>query len=561
MTQENGVPSPNQSVGEENKVEAFIEEIIDLGEFLRDDKVGLAGVILLCGLAVFSVSGIIYKGKQGIYEGTGPEYAAPSWLAPFDDADFKFSKTLMKTDFSSQESIRSAFPQYSTNIPESIGYEQVSAKNGMNLKFFDKNPDQNLTETPTASVSYKKIITWDKKAPNGFKLDFSLKFDVGEGVSAKNIYGTNAVYKPEVTVYLKRRGWSVEGMVKYINQREGSGYIKSKYYNENGIKFINLVKPDGSLTVKTPSLNLPRRKNIAIFNILDNFEFNVNIKFGIAEQNADKRPGGNVFVNIQNFYLEGRGYYSGPMGTTDVGSDLYSLIAQGMKNSLMIGLCSTAITLGLGIIFGLAAGWYGGKVEEVIMRLVDILMVFPTLPLMLVLVSIFGQMNISPVWGVVITLSFIYWAGAARIIRSQVLSVKERPFIEAAQASGATDFKIMFGHILKNIIGLIIYEVVLMVQGAILATTALSFLGKGPRWVSFGNILQRVSGVLLGIGQGGGGNQVIGSTGEVQTGAQAVLSSWWYIVFPGVILFLFGTGLIFLGMSLQRKVQQGGRGA
>ncbi|NIQ06969.1 MAG: ABC transporter permease subunit [Candidatus Korarchaeota archaeon] len=125
------------------------------------------------------------------------------------------------------------------------------------------------------------------------------------------------------------------------------------------------------------------------------------------------------------------------------------------------------------------------------------------------------------------------------MIRSQTLSEKGRPYIEAARACGAPNTVIMFKHILPNIFPLIWMQLMLGVQVAILGEAALSFLGVGPDWTSWGRILYRVAGSLLQEGGGAGG----GPTGSLV---------WWFIFFPGLMLALLGTGFVFVGMSLER---------
>jgi peptide/nickel transport system permease protein len=173
---------------------------------------------------------------------------------------------------------------------------------------------------------------------------------------------------------------------------------------------------------------------------------------------------------------------------------------------------------------GLCAGYFGGAVDEVLMRIADVLMSIPDLPVLIILGALFGK----SVLNIVILLAIFSWMGIARLVRSQTLSLKERMFVEAAKASGASGGYIMREHILPNVMPLIFANLVLRIPGAILTEASLSFLGLGdPRVPTWGRMLQNAK----------------------QFGAFTRLA-WWWLLPPGIALTLLSLAFVFIGNSV-----------
>ena len=176
-----------------------------------------------------------------------------------------------------------------------------------------------------------------------------------------------------------------------------------------------------------------------------------------------------------------------PLGTDHKGQDIYSLTLYGSRASLIVGLVATAISVILGALIGLGAGYFGKITDEVLMRVTDFFLVLPWFPLMIVMMAILGQKFL---W-VVVVIGITSWPSTARIVRSQVLTVKERQFIVRARAIGASDAHIIRTHILPNVLPLIFANTVLLIAIAIFSESFLDFFGLGdPNVISWGTMLE-----------------------------------------------------------------------
>lgn len=183
------------------------------------------------------------------------------------------------------------------------------------------------------------------------------------------------------------------------------------------------------------------------------------------------------------------------LGQDNNGADILSRLIYGARISLTVGLLVVILSGGLGVLVGLVSGYYGGIIDIALMRLVDILLAFPGLLLAIALVAVMGP----SITNMVMALTALGWVSFARLVRGQVLSVKERDFVLAAKTSGQSDHRIMMFHILPNVLSPVIIQASFSIAGVIIAESSLSFLGLGvaPGTPSWGSMLSEGKQVLM----------------------------------------------------------------
>ena len=218
---------------------------------------------------------------------------------------------------------------------------------------------------------------------------------------------------------------------------------------------------------------------------------------------------------------------SHPFGTDSNGIDMLSAVMKGTQSSLIIAVVVSVVSTTVGAIYGAVSGFYGGWTDTIMMRIADLFLTFPVIAIAIMLDNRF-QAEAGSLWLLIIVLAALFWPGAARVIRAQVLSLKEKEFIEAARALGARDRRIIFRHLLPNAFGSIIVITTLTVAGTILTETALSFLGFG---VQFPNT----------------------SLGLLVTSNQTAIEGGhpWLFYIPGVFIILIALSINFIGDGLR----------
>jgi oligopeptide transport system permease protein len=163
------------------------------------------------------------------------------------------------------------------------------------------------------------------------------------------------------------------------------------------------------------------------------------------------------------------------MGSDRLGRDLYSRILYGARVSLSIGIFTTALALLIGTVYGAVSGYIGGRVDQAMMRIVDVVFSLPDLLMIILITVVMGR----GMMGIFLALTLVSWVSVARLVRGEVLRIKEFPFIEAARALGASHFRIVFREILPNMIGLLMVTLSFRIPSAILAESTISFIGLG----------------------------------------------------------------------------------
>ena len=217
-------------------------------------------------------------------------------------------------------------------------------------------------------------------------------------------------------------------------------------------------------------------------------------------------PEASIEVSIEDIYARPTSAHW--LGTDDGGKDVFSAFIYGSRVSLVVGFAASLISMIVGGVVGLVAGFYGGRLGNLLMRLTDIFLVIPDLPLMIVIVAIVGP----SLWNIILVIGLLGWTGTARIVRAQALSLRERQFVTRARAIGAGNLHILRRHILPLVLPLMVANTVLVISLSILSESTLSFLGLGdPTTLSWGGMLNFAF-----------------TRGAISAGA------WWALVAPGL---------------------------
>jgi peptide/nickel transport system permease protein len=176
-----------------------------------------------------------------------------------------------------------------------------------------------------------------------------------------------------------------------------------------------------------------------------------------------------------------------PLGTTNLGRDIFAQLIYGTRNALMVGLSAAVVVASIGTIVGLISGYFGGTLDAILMRIADMALSLPFLPFVIVLTGFLG----ANTWNIVLAVTLLLWPNSARVIRAQVLSVRERAYVEAARVTGASHWRILFVHVAPNIMPLTFVYGAIAIGWAIITEASVSFLGFGDSTsVSWGYMLQ-----------------------------------------------------------------------
>jgi peptide/nickel transport system permease protein len=266
-------------------------------------------------------------------------------------------------------------------------------------------------------------------------------------------------------------------------------------------------------------------KDPAPFIFYEQGNYTYGVTFTIPDQNASQAVSLRFFVDDLSFKILGTSW--GLLGTDEYGRDIFTQLAWGTRVSLLVGLLASFVAIAIGLVVGLLAGYMGRLVDEILMRTTDLLLVLPSLPLLIILAALLGP----SIWNIIAILAILSWPGFARIIRSQVLTLRERSFIEASRAAGSGVGHIIRKHIVPNVMGLTYVNLALTVPSAIVTEAALAFLGlRDPTVISWGAMLNDIN------------------------ANQTAVTNWWWILPPGLSIALLSLSFILIGYALDEML-------
>ena len=250
-------------------------------------------------------------------------------------------------------------------------------------------------------------------------------------------------------------------------------------------------------------------------------EYRFGVEVTLNDTNVGQSTEATVYVDDLWLRVFGNSY--GLLGTDQYGRDIFTQLAYGTRISLFIGLVTAFLTTFIGLTIGITAGYVGGFVDQVLMRFTDMLLVIPEVALFIVLVAVAG----ASIWNLIWIMVIVGWTGFARISRSQTLSLKERPFVEAAKAVGGGKGHIIFRHIVPNVMSLVYVSLATAVPGAIINEAWLSFLGLyDPSVMTWGRMLH-----------------------DVESSASGIYM-WWWVIPPGLCIAAISLSFILIGYAL-----------
>ncbi|MCG8358302.1 MAG: ABC transporter permease [Kiloniellales bacterium] len=213
-----------------------------------------------------------------------------------------------------------------------------------------------------------------------------------------------------------------------------------------------------------------------------------------------------------------------PLGTTFLARDVLSQMIWATRTTVYIGLVSGLISIVIGANIGLMAGYYGGRIDEFLMRLTDIVYGMPFLPFIIVLIALFGRSQDF----VILAIVLIIWRTSARVVRAQTLALKQRQFVQAARARGCSDLRIIYRHIMPNILPLLLLYTAFNIAWSIIAEAGAAFLGFGdPDHLSWGGMLYE-----------------LWISGQIRT-------AWWWFAWPSVAIILLVSALVFISRAYE----------
>lgn len=467
---------------------------------LTRDKRGIVGIGILVFFAFFAFAAPLFTPFNPVHssEVLAADVTYPTWfkylpgyektgenLNPIVDPSFTNDETLDHIVFTSSPQTSSVVLRYNSTIGS------PSSSSGCLFLSFQRDTVELTEVKATLTKEFYYPYEGPPKRFNG--QIFARVEDV-----------TNAT---QWGVEIKALIQTADGETKYLwSAKQGGNYKSGEWITPN-------IYGNDTYPPLIDSYRLDPQG--MIFSKKGNYKYGVEITFNKDIQKAS--------VYIDDLDLKLFGYRFGLLGTNNTGLDIFTQLAYGTRISFLVGITASIISVALGLSIGLFAAYLGRFVDQALMRFTDMFLVLPELPLLLVIVAVLGP----SIWNIILLIGFLGWMGFARTVRSQALSLKERPFVEAAKAVGAGRLHIVSRHILPNVMNLVYVTLAMSVPGAIMSEAYLSFLGLyDPFIMTWGRML----------------NEALLIPGGV--------NRWWWVIPPGLCIAAISMSFILIGYAL-----------
>ena len=387
--------------------------------------------------------------------------------------------------------------------------------------------DSNVTYS-LATFDGETVLNMTKSFYYGYRAPYDFKYGVlvypvrAQGV--QDFYFRFLLTSPSGKVYhLSSYAIMSNSFVEHISYNNGVSL--GTWTNVNLSNYL----PDVNVAAFGPRGFTMANTGLVFFSQKGNYTYTVQL---VVIPQAGKTASVKLYLSAPYLFIMGRAY--GPLGSDNKGRNLWSQFVYGSRISIEVGLVASAFTVVLGTFIGLFSAVQGGLSDELWMRVADVILVIPFLPLAIVLLFVMTQNPLIArslyLW-LIVLFSVLSWPGLARVIRSQALSLKERGYVEAARALGAGKYYIMNKHLLPNIMGLVYANLALSVPGFILTEASLDFLfpnaSEIPTW-----------------------GRMISKAYDHAASATIYGFGWWWFLFPGLAIVLLSLAFVLLGYSL-----------
>jgi peptide/nickel transport system permease protein len=503
-----------------------------LSEYRRS-RLGIAGVVIILFFSVLALSAPLLTNHNPITDqNLAAPYSVPQWARIFPQySKYPLDTMLLQgTQLSTQSDLANwkitSLPSASDSSKGFVNYSTTSS--GLELNFVKGTSQFSIfnSQSGIPTIMLNQTFNYPWVAPCGMTAGITVE-PLSQNISLNDfsldIYMTAAsgktyqVMSPDV--YTNRVDVYQSSQFKTLTQFEKG--VQYNFVADSKDPFVNEIASSSS------QVHTNQYGACGVASAIFSKSGKITISYIISILTSSKILVSNPFV-----YIPGSAY--GVLGTDDLGRDVWSQFVYGARISLAVGLVAALIAVVLGTAVGLTAGFVGGMVDEGLMRFNDFLLTLPFLPLVLVLLVLINLSHLNQVINtetvILLLLALLGWNGIARVIRSQVLSIKQRQFVEASRALGGKDRHIIWRHVLPNVMGLVYANVALSVPSFILLEAALTFLGFGdPSLISWGTMLANAESSVTSAHYG---------------------FVWWWFLPPGIAIAVLSMAFVFVGFSL-----------